>query len=184
MQRVDRFHEMIFIIGLGWCFGVAVVFKLAGLSYEIGAFFAGVAIARHPISLFISEQLKPLRDFFLVLFFFSLGAKLNLAIIRSLWLPSLVLAVIFVIVRPWLFDIFLRLVKVENSLAKEASVRLGQMSEFSLLIAIVAYELGIMNNQASQFIQLVTIFTIIASSYIVVFSYPTPIGVKEKLIQD
>ncbi|MCA9407922.1 MAG: cation:proton antiporter, partial [Candidatus Omnitrophica bacterium] len=74
MMRVDRLHEVLFILGLAWCFGIARISHSMGLFYETGAFFAGVVMARHPVSRFISESLKPLRDFFLVLFFFTLGA--------------------------------------------------------------------------------------------------------------
>jgi len=73
--RVDRIQEALFILGLAWCFGVASISNSMGLFYETGAFFAGVVLARHKISFFISERLKPLRDFFLVLFFFTLGAQ-------------------------------------------------------------------------------------------------------------
>jgi Kef-type K+ transport system membrane component KefB len=69
MSHVDRLQEVIFILGLGWCFGIASLSHQAGLFYETGAFFAGVVLTSHRISLFISGRIKPLRDFFLVLFF-------------------------------------------------------------------------------------------------------------------
>ena len=72
----------------------------------------------------------------------------------------------------------------QPAFAKETGIRLGQLSEFSLLIALLAFELGHISNRASQLIQLTTILTFIVSSYIVVFSYPTPIGTSEKLIRD
>jgi Kef-type K+ transport system membrane component KefB len=181
---VDRFHEVIFIIGLAWCLGVAGFANKIGLSYEIGAFLAGVTLARYPISLFLSEKLKPLRDFFLVLFFFVLGAKVNLFSIENIMLPAILLAIIFCIFKPFLFVAFFKFVKEETKLAKEASVRLGQMSEFSLLIAISAFGLGYITESASQFIQLVTIFSMVISTYVVMSTYPTPIGTSERLIQD
>ena len=63
---------------------MATLAALLGFSFEIGAFVAGVALARSPLSLFLSERLKPFRDFFLVLFFFVLGAELDLGLIRQL----------------------------------------------------------------------------------------------------
>lgn len=184
LAQVDRFHEAIFIISLAWCFGMAWLSNKLGLSFEIGAFLAGVALARHPISLFVSEQLKPLRDFFLVMFFFVLGAKINLSILPKIFLPALILTILFMLVKPLLFMRLFRFSREDPVLAREASVRLGQASEFSLLIAILAFELKHISLKASQFIELVTVLSMIISSYIVVFSYPTPVGVKEKLIQD
>lgn len=184
ITRVDRFHETIFIIGLAWCLGAAWFANWAGLSYEIGAFLAGVALARNKISLFITEKLKPLRDFFLVLFFFVLGAKINFFILGNILLPAALLAVIFCAFKPILLINFFRLVKEEKKLANEASVRLGQLSEFSLLIAIAALSCGYISENVSQFIQLAAIFSMVISTYLVILKYPTPIGTSERLIQD
>ncbi|MCB1617031.1 MAG: cation:proton antiporter, partial [Pseudomonadales bacterium] len=78
IARFDKFHEYIFLIALGWCLGLAETCHYLGLSREIGAFMAGISLATSPISQYIALNLKPLRDFFLVIFFFCLGAQLNL----------------------------------------------------------------------------------------------------------
>ena len=64
IEKFDRIHEYIFLVSIGWCLGIAMLAELMGLSAEVGAFIAGVALAAHPISQYISENLKPLRDFF------------------------------------------------------------------------------------------------------------------------
>jgi len=184
MWRIERIHEALFIVGLAWCFGVASISHQMGLFYETGTFFAGVVMARHKISFFISERLKPVRDFFLVLFFFSLGAGLDLFKLKEVILPALVLAVIFIVMKAQLFKKLFVLSGEQNAFSEEIGVRLAQLSEFSLLIAIMAFQLGHITAAASQLIQLVTILTFIISSYIVVYKYPTPIGTSEKLIRD
>lgn len=184
MRHVERLHEALFILGLAWCFGVASISNSMGLFYETGAFFAGVIMARHPVSLFISERLKPLRDFFLVLFFFTLGAELDLFVLKTILLPSLILALIFLIIKPLAFKYSFVLVGEKKPFAKEIGFRLGQLSEFSLLAAVLAFELGHITNSAAQLIKLTTIFTFIASSYVVVFKYPTPIGISDELARD
>jgi Kef-type K+ transport system membrane component KefB len=184
MRRVERLHEVLFVLGLAWCFGLADISNRMGLFYETGAFFAGVVVARHPIALFISERLKPLRDFFLVLFFFTLGAKLNFSVMKGIWLPAVLLTVMFIVLKPWVFRKLFILTGENMAFSHEAGVRLGQLSEFSLLVVILAFELGHISLNASQLVQLVTILTFIISSYIVVWNYPTPIGTSEKLIRD
>ena len=77
LARFDKIHEYIFILSIGWCLCVAEVSHMLGLSEEIGAFIAGVALAANPISFYIAENLKSLRDFFLVIFFFTIGASFN-----------------------------------------------------------------------------------------------------------
>ena len=184
MMKVERIHELLFVSGLAWCFGVATAANKLGFSYETGAFIAGVLLARHPISFFISEKLKPLRDFFLVLFFVSLGAEFQIFNLKAIWLPALLLAVMFMFMKPWLFKKFFIMSGEKKEFANETGMRLGQLSEFSLLIAMLALDLNHISINASQFIQLVTIITFVISSYIIVQKYPTPIGTSEKLIRD
>jgi len=63
-------------------------------------------------------------------------------------------------------------------------VRLGQISEFSLLIALLAIKSAIISTEASYLIQFATLLTFIVSSYFIVMRYPTPIGVSDKLRRD
>ena len=70
--KYDQIHEYIFLLAIACCLGIAELATLLGLSHEIGAFVAGVSLASSPISLFITAKFQPLRDFFLIIFFFSL----------------------------------------------------------------------------------------------------------------
>ncbi len=83
MRRFDTIQEYIFLSAIGWCLGMAQLADMMGLSYEIGAFIAGVSLATNPIALFIAESFKPLRDFFLIMFFFSLGASFNITYVTG-----------------------------------------------------------------------------------------------------
>ncbi|MCO6414355.1 MAG: cation:proton antiporter [Thiogranum sp.] len=184
LARFDTIQEYIFLLAIGWCLGMAELAEALGLSPEIGAFIAGVAVATEPISRFIAESLKPLRDFFLVVFFFSLGAAFDLSAMQQVWVPALVLAAIGLFIKP---EVFKRLWIREGekpALAREIGARLGQISEFSLLIAVVALQSRVISAQASYLIQLATLITFIASSYFIVLRYPTPIAVSDKLRRD
>ena len=100
ISRFDQIHEYIFLLAIAWCLAISEVSVLLGLSREIGAFIAGITLASSPIALFITIKLKPLRDFFLVLFFFSLGASFNLDIISEIILPATVLAACALVIKP------------------------------------------------------------------------------------
>lgn len=184
IRRFDKIPEYIFLMTIGWCLGVAELAVALGLSHEIGAFIGGVALASSPIARFIAESLKPLRDFFLVMFFFSLGATLELTVLYTVLLPALLLAGIMLTTKPWIFKYFLVKSGEKADLSLEMGVRLGQVSEFSLLIAVVALNTGVIGSKASYLIQAATILTFIASSYFVVQRYPTPIAVSDRLRRD
>ena len=184
ITRFDRFHEYIFLLAIGWCLGVAEAAQALGLSAEIGAFLAGITIATSPISQYIAVNLKPLRDFFLVLFFFSVGARFDLGSLGNVIVPALVLAILVLVLKPVVYRFLLKGASEKRSLAWDLGFRLGQVSEFSLLIAYVAATGLLISNQASLLIQATTIITFVASSYIVVLNYPTPIATTDRLRRD
>ena len=103
IQRFDTIQEYVFLVAVGWCLGIAQLGHAMGLSYEMGAFIAGVALATSPIATFIAESLKPLRDFFLIMFFFALGAGFDLSVLATVAIPATVLAGAMLIVKPLVF---------------------------------------------------------------------------------
>jgi len=184
IARFDRFHEYIFLLALGWCLGVAELAHAVGLSAEIGAFIAGVSIANSPISQYIAISLRPLRDFFLILFFFSLGASFDLGLLEAIWLPSLVLAAAMLALKPVTFRLLLRRMSETRALAWDVGFRLGQISEFSLLVAYLAFDKGLLGKDASHLIQATAILTFLVSTYLVILKYPTPIAIHDHLRRD
>jgi len=184
LAKFDRFHEYIFLLPIGWCLGIAELANIMGLSTEIGAFIAGISLATSPISQYIAEHLKPLRDFFLILFFFTLGAKFNLDLLPKVIVPSLLLAGLMLIIKPLSFKFLLQGIKETPAIALEVGSRLGQVSEFSLLIAFLAVENHRIGVEASLLIQATTIITFILNSYLVIMKYPNPIAISDKLRRD
>jgi Kef-type K+ transport system membrane component KefB len=184
IMKFDRIQEYIFLVAVGWCLGLAELAEQLGLSYEIGAFIAGVTIARNPIALFIAENLKPLRDFFLIIFFVALGANFNLGILGDIWLVAVGLSLIAIVIKPILYRFLLRFSHEASGRSTEIALRLGQMSEFSLLLAVMATELAIIRAEVSYLIQIATLVSFVFSSYYIVANYPTPIALNDKLRRD
>ncbi len=184
IQRFDTIHEYIFLLAIAWCLGIAELAHYFGLSHEIGAFVAGVTLASSPIALFITDRLKPLRDFFLIIFFFSLGAGFNMSLIDEIFIPAIILAALVLVFKPLIFAWLLRKQGEKKYVSFETGFRLGQISEFSLLIAVLAVESGFIDNKTSYLIQLATLITFIVSSYIIVLRYPTPISATARLRRD
>lgn len=183
-QRFDQIQEYLFLVAIGWCLGVAQLATLAGLSHEVGAFIAGVTLASSPIARFMAESLKPLRDFFLVLFFVALGASVNIGALSDVLLPAMLLAAISMVVKPIVFRILLEREQEKARMAGETGARLGQISEFSLLVVVVASNLSLMSERASTLMQSATILSFIGSSYWIVRRYPTPIATDQALRRD
>lgn len=184
LVRFDLFHEYLFLVAIGWCLGLAELANFIGLSMEMGAFIAGITLATHPVAQFMTEKLKPIRDFFLVLFFFSLGAGFKLEILQEIWLQAVLLSIIVIAIKPITFKVLLRRQSEQSGLAWDIGFRLGQISEFSLLISYIAIASHLIGHKAAHVIQATAVLTFILSTYIVIFRYPNPIAPNPKLRRD
>lgn len=184
LRRFDRYQEYIFLVAIGWCLALSMLAHFMGLSDEIGAFIAGVALATNPVSFYIAESLKPLRDFFLVIFFFSIGADFNFAYAGDVIIPAIILAAIVLLGKPVVFRLLLMPLREKKEVSWEVAARLSQASEFSLLVVYLAAGTDLISQAASNLVQAATIITFIFSSYWVVLRYPTPMGVNERMKRD
>ena len=175
-KKFDVIQEYIFVLALGWCLFMAEVAMTIGLSYEMGAFVAGISIAASPISWIIAEKLKPIREFFLILFFFSIGTNFDFLVTKDVVFPSIVLAIVLLFVKPIIFHIGFNKSGENDYLSREIGLRLGQASEFSLMLVTGAVASGKITLEASYLVKLVTIITFVFSTYFVMRKYPTPIS--------
>lgn len=166
-------EEYIFLVALAWCLSLAGVANYFGLSYEIGAFVAGVTLAVSPLSEVIFEKLRSLREFFLLLFFFAIGAQFDLLILKDVVWLSLLLGGLLLLLKPIVFKRAFQFSKEPKKTSAELGLRLGQASEFSLIVAYIALENNRITNEASYVIQLTVIITFIVSTYLVSSKYKT-----------
>lgn len=184
LVKFDLFHEYLFLMAIGWCLGLAELGAYLGLSKEMGAFVAGITLATHPVAQFMTEKLKPIRDFFLVLFFFTLGAGFKLHVLANIWVYAVVLSALVLVIKPITFKVLLNQQAETNSLSWDIGFRLGQISEFSLLITYLAIAANLVGENAAHTIQATAVITFIISTYIVIFKYPNPIAPSSKLRRD
>ena len=162
-------QEFLFLFSIGWGFGSAALFEVAGFSIEIGALFAGVSLATLPYAQEISARLRPLRDFFVVVFFINLGATLSFANFTSI-IP-LVLASLFVviIVKPWSVLLSMGLLGYTKRTSFKTAVSLAQISEFSLVLSALALSDGKISQDVAATLTIVALISIAISTYASVF---------------
>lgn len=161
-----RSQELLFTVALAWAFGVASVFEFAGFSIEVGALFAGVALASLPYAQEISTRLKPLRDFFLVLFFVSLGEQLDLGNIHSAILPALILSAAAIALKPLTIMASLGVLGYTKQTGFKSAIHLSQISEFSVILAVLAFQNGVITSQVIDVLTLTALITIAVSTYL------------------
>ncbi len=175
LRKFDMVQEYSLVVTLGWCLLWAEVSHILGLSYEMGAFIAGLSIASCRVALAIAEHLKPLREFFLILFFFAVGAKLDLRLDLRLLVSAVIFGALLVPLKAFVFRLAFQKSGESPELSRELAVRLAQSSEFSLLVVFAALSVGLLSAEGAMVIQITTMVTFIVSTYWVVLRYPTPI---------
>lgn len=175
LTKFDAVQEYTFLATLAWCLLWAEGAHMLGLSYETGAFVAGLSIASCKVAIVIAEHLKPLREFFLILFFFAIGSKIDLHLEPRLLLAATAFGLALVPFKKAAFGFAFRRTGESKALSHELAVRLSQSSEFSLLVTYTALSAGLLSNDSAMVVQIATIVSIVASTYWVVLRYPTPI---------
>ncbi len=170
LPRLARFfaasQEFLFTFSLAWAFSVAAVFLWAGFSLEVGALFAGVSLASLPYAQEISTRLKPLRDFFLLLFFVSLGGMLSPNTLASSLGLALALSLVVVIIKPLSVAIGLGLLGYTKQTGFRVGAHLSQTSEFSVIMLTLAAANGYVGAELVSTLTLTTFITIAVSSYL------------------
>jgi Kef-type K+ transport system membrane component KefB len=159
-------QELLYIFALAWVFGIASLFSLSGFSIEIGALFAGVSLAHLPYAQAIGTRLKLLRDFFIVLFFIQLGSHLGLSNISSAIVPALVFSALALVSKPLITMASMGLLGYTKQTSFKTAVHLSQISEFSIIVVVLAQASGTIHRDLTTIITLTAIITIAVSTYL------------------
>jgi Kef-type K+ transport system membrane component KefB len=175
-------QEMLFLFAIAWGFGVAVLVSKAGFSIEIGALAAGVMLAPLPYSSEIASRLRPLRDFFIVLFFVVLGEGLNISHLGSALLPAVVLSVLVIILKPLAAMSSLGFLRYTKRTSFKTAINISQISEFSIILTVLAFSSHLVSDEVTAVITLVALITIATSTYMM--QYDTVLYKKlEKILR-
>jgi len=166
LKSVAKSQELLFLFALAWGFGVASAVNAIGFSIEIGALFAGVTLAHLPYAHQIGARLKPLRDFFVVLFFISLGENLNFDNIAAAIVPALILSIIVLVLKPLVVMTSLGLLGYTRRTSFKTGVNLSQISEFSIILIVLAASTGMVSEYVSAVVTIVALLTITVSTYL------------------
>jgi voltage-gated potassium channel Kch len=160
-------QELLFMFSLAWGFGTASLFSMLGFSVEVGALIAGVALSLSPFAYEIGSRMKPLRDFFVMLFFVLLGTHIVVSDIREMLVPVSILIAFVVVGNPLIVFILLNIFGFRRKTSFLTAVTFAQISEFSLILAALGMSLGHISEQVVSLITLVGVVTIAGSTYVI-----------------
>jgi len=163
-------QEFLFLFSIGWGLGLATLFHYLGFSMEIGALIAGVTLSTSTYHFEISSRLRPLRDFFIILFFILLGSRIKIESIPSIIYPAIFLSLFVIIIKPILVLFLTGVTGYRKKINFFTAVNFTQVSEFSLILLLLAQKVSGISSDIVTLITLVSLITIAISSYIVLYS--------------
>ncbi len=165
-EKVGKTPELLMIVALGWCFAMCGLANYLGLSKEMGALIAGVAIASYPYHVQVAVKISGLRDFFITLFFVGLGLQIPMPTPSILAIAGAVLVFSYVSRLLTIFPVLAAL-RQGNRVSLVSSLNLAQISEFSLVLASLGVQMGHVPQTLLSGLIVAFVFTALFSSLVI-----------------
>jgi len=162
--------EFLFLFALAWGLGLSALFFSAGFSIGVGALIAGVLLSMSPYSFEISAKIKPLRDFFIISFFLSLGSMMVFNGMGDLVFAAVIFSVFILIGNPLIVIILMGWLGYSKKVGFNAGLTVAQISEFSLILVALGVSIGHLPIEILSFVTFIGLFTIAGSTYMVMNS--------------
>ncbi len=165
-----RSLELLFLFSIGWCFLIAGLLYVLGFGVEVGALLAGASLAGTIYHNEINARIRPLRDFFLIMFFIILGARLEFAALTEIWLPVLAFSAFVLIGNPIVVMLIMRVLKYHPRTSFLTGNTVGQISEFGFIVLAAGIALGHISPQMNSLAVFVALITIAGSAYLIKYN--------------
>ncbi|MAG24612.1 sodium:proton exchanger [Candidatus Pacearchaeota archaeon] len=174
LPRLSKFfaksQEFLFLFSIGWGLGIATIFHYVGFSMEIGALLAGISLSVSPYNFEISSKMRPLRDFFIILFFVLLGSQLVFGSINQLIIPAIIFSAFILIGNPLIVMVLMGIMGYKRKMGFQAGLTVAQISEFSLILIALGVAVGHLSKDILSLVTIVGLITISGSTYLITYS--------------
>ncbi len=166
-KAASKQNELLFITALAWCFIYISFAIFLGFSVVIGAFLAGVALANSPLHFQIQGRVKPLREFFVALFFVYLGTQVKFSEISRVYPLIIFFTSYTLLIKPTIFLLILGIFGFRKHTMFQTAISLTHISEFSLILLLVGFKIGVVSQSALTVIALSTVLSMIVASVMI-----------------
>ncbi|MCK5624238.1 cation:proton antiporter [Candidatus Pacearchaeota archaeon] len=174
LPRLSKFfaksQELLFLFSIGWGLGLAALFHYIGFSMEIGALIAGITLSISPYHYEVSSKMRPLRDFFIILFFILLGSQMVFGNMGQLIVPAIFLSLFILIGNPLIVMTLMGLLGYKKRTGFQAGFTVAQISEFSLILIALGVSVGHLTQEILSLVTIVGLITISGSTYLMLYS--------------
>lgn len=167
---IAKSQEFLLLFSITWCFLVATLFHYLNFSIEVGALLAGMALSMSPYHFEISSRMKPLRDFFLVLFFIVLGSQMTFSNILNYFWIIIGLSLFVLIGNPIIVMVLMGLLGYTKRTSFLAGLTVAQISEFSMILVTMGASAGHLSQEIISVVTTIGLITFAGSTYMILYS--------------
>jgi Kef-type K+ transport system membrane component KefB len=175
-RAVAKAPELVLVSALAWCFFLAAIASLIGLSREMGALIAGISLSTFPYSLDVIAKATSIRDFFVTLFFVALGMQIPVPTLRVV-VVALAASAFLVLSRLVVVPPILYALRLGHRTSLIPAINLANISEFSIVIA----SLGLVHHQVLPDVVTVVILTFAITSVVSTYMINSNHAVQQAL---
>jgi len=170
VKKIANSQEILLLFSLGWCMAIASLFYLMDFSIEIGALLAGITLSLSPFRYEIMAKMRPLRDFFIMLFFVFLGSQLIFQDLTTLILPAIAFTILVLLFNPLVISLLMGKLGYTKKTSFTAGINFSQISEFSLILVTIGLKIGVISHNILSLMTLIALLTITGSTYLINYS--------------
>lgn len=170
LKKIAKSQEYLLLFSLGWCLLLAISFYKLNFSMEIGALIAGVSLSSSIYRYEIISKIKSIRDFFIFLFFVSLGSGMNISSLNHSVLPIIVFSLFIIIGNPLIVLIIMGRMGYTKKTSFLAGLTVAQISEFSLILISLGVKAGSLTPEILSMVTMVGLITIATSTYAMIYA--------------
>ncbi|MFH1276216.1 MAG: cation:proton antiporter [Candidatus Woesearchaeota archaeon] len=167
---IAKSQEFLLLFSIGWCFAIAALFHYLNFSIEAGALLAGITLSLSPYHYEISSKMKPLRDFFIIMFFILLGSQMVFTNINQYIIPIIIFSAFILIGNPLIVMALMGLLGYTKRNSFLAGLTVAQISEFSLILVALGVTVGHLTNEILALVTIVGLITIAGSTYMILYA--------------
>jgi CPA2 family monovalent cation:H+ antiporter-2 len=165
IERLDREDEVLLLTLLGVLFVFVGLTDLLELPLVTGAFLAGVALSRFPLSGMVRTHLGSISEFFSALFFIALGALIGVPTLHEL-AHAVAFAAVVLVITPPVVTLIAERAGMSTRAALEGALLLSQTSEISLILGLLGFLAGTLTEQVFTVIALFTLVTMVVTPFV------------------
>ncbi len=170
-RKIAESEELLLLFAISWCFAFVGLSSLLNFSISIGAFIAGISLASFPYNIEIAAKIKPIRDFFVTIFFVSIGMQIiPISSTSSLIFIGIMLG-IALLIKPILIMVLSSFGNFSKRTSFLSGIGLAQISEFSIIIATLGVSLGHISHELLSSVIIVAVISMAITNYIIKYDY-------------